>query len=65
MPREKSLATRVLQGETVDYSAYSISQLKDCIETLAKKVKPAKRGGDRINVGSIKRHLNSIQKLLG
>ena len=42
MPREKSLVTRVLAHESVDYSAYTISQLQDTIEKLVQKVEQRK-----------------------
>ncbi len=42
MPREKSLMRRVLNHESVDYSAYTLAQLQETIEKLVEKVEQRK-----------------------
>lgn len=67
MPREKTLTRRVLNHESVDYSAYTIAQLQETIEKLVEKIeqrKPRKASNPRptVNAARLRRYVDKISK---
>lgn len=68
MPREKSLVRRVLNHESIDYSAYTIAQLQDTIEKLVEKVeqrKPRKATvRTTVNLSRVRKAVEKLNKEL-